>query len=90
MKQKIEYYDSIVMHKLAVVDAKLLMQSTALSYARYEFYKDKGNEIDMINYRKLFIGQKNFEKQFGITKQELLEKYDYNKFMEGKNNGRTV
>ena len=84
MKQKIDFYDSIGMHVLAVIDTKYLMQSVNLSYARYSFYMDKGINIDIDNYRKLFIGQKNFEKSYGITKEELLKKYDYNKFKEEK------
>ena len=46
IKQKIKFYDSIGLHSLAVKDSKQLMQSTALSYARYMFYKDNGIEID--------------------------------------------
>ena len=34
MKQKIDFYDSIGMHVLAVIDTKYLMQSVNLSYAR--------------------------------------------------------
>ena len=82
IKQKIEFYDSVSMHELAVINPKLLMQSVNLSYARYSFYKDRGIDIDMNNYGKLFVGQKNFEKTYGITKKELLEKYDYNKYKE--------
>ncbi|MBO5183176.1 MAG: hypothetical protein J6B64_02140 [Bacilli bacterium] len=82
MKQKIEFYDSIDMHELAVINPKQLMQSVNLSYARYSFYKDRGIDIDMNNYRKLFVGQKDFEKAYGITKKELLEKYDYDKYEE--------
>ena len=84
MKQKIDFYDSIGMHVLAVIDAKKLMQSVNLSYARYSFYMDKGINIDIDNYKKLFISQKQFEKSYGITKEELLKKYDYNKFKEEK------
>ena len=87
MKQKIDFYDSIGLHELLVVDAKQLMQSTVLSYARYMFYKDKGITIDMNNYRKLFINNKSFEKAYGITKEELLKKYDYNKYIEKKEFG---
>ena len=92
MKQKIEFYDSIDMHELAVINPKQLMQSVNLSYARYSFYKDRGIDIDMNNYRKLFVGQKDFEKAYGITKKELLEKYDYNKYKEEKEkeNGRII
>ena len=92
MKQKIEFYDSIDMHELAVINPKQLMQSVNLSYARYSFYKDRGIDIDMNNYRKLFVGQKDFEKAYRITKKELLEKYDYNKYKEEKEkeNGRII
>ena len=82
MKQKIDFYNLIDMHELAVIDAKNLMQSINLSYARYSFYIDLGINIDMNNYRKLFMGQKQFEKTYGITKEELLERYDYNKYKE--------
>ena len=82
IKQKIDFYNLIGMHELAVIDAKNLMQSTNLSYARYSFYIDLGINIDMNNYRKLFINQKQFEKTYGITKEELLKRYDYNKYKE--------
>ena len=82
IKQKIDFYNLIGMHELAVVDAKLLMQSINLSYARYSFYMNLGINVDMNNYRKLFINQKQFEKTYGITKEELLERYDYNKYKE--------
>ena len=72
IKQKIDFYNLIDMHELAVIDAKMLMQSINLSYARYSFYIDLGINIDMNNYRKLFMGQKQFEKTYGITKKELL------------------
>ena len=70
------------MHELAVIDSKKLMQSVNLSYARYSFYKDRGIDLDMNNYRKLFVEQKKFEKAYRITKKELLEKYDYDKYEE--------
>ena len=82
MKQKIDFYDSIDMHELAVINSKQLMQSVNLSYARYSFYKDRGIDLDMNNYRKLFVEQKKFEKAYRITKKELLEKYDYDKYEE--------
>ena len=28
------------------------------------------------------MGQKQFEKTYGITKEELLKRYDYNKYKE--------
>ena len=68
IKQKIEFYDSIGLHCLAVIDPKKLMQSTKLSYARYMFFKEKGIVIDETSYRKLFVGQKQFEKQYGLQR----------------------
>ena len=90
MKQKIDFYDSINMHELAVVDSKYLMQSVSLSYARYMFYLSIGEEIDMTNYRKLFIGNKRFEKTYGVTKKEILDKYNYDEYLKEKENGRTI
>ena len=82
MKQKKDFYDSIGLHELVSVDPKQLIQSVNLSYARYSFYKDRGIDIDMNNYRKLFVREDQFEKSNGITKQELIEKYDYDKYEE--------
>ena len=85
IKQKIEFYDSIGLHCLAVIDPKKLMQSTKLSYARYMFFKEKGIAIDETSYRKLFVGQKQFEKQYGLTKNEILQKYPYEKWQASAN-----
>ena len=51
------------------------------------FYKSIGIDIDISNYKKLFLGNNQFEKQYRITKKELLEKYNYKKYMEVKNVG---
>ena len=77
IKQKIDFYNSIGLSFLPIEDTKQLMQSTKLSYARYKFYKVRGISIDRSNYSKLFMGQKQFEKQYGITKAELLKMYPY-------------
>ena len=84
IKQKIDFYDSIGLHELAINDTKQLMQSVSLSYARYMFYKEKGIEITDKSYNKLFINQKQFEKAYRITKVELLEKYDYQAYIQQK------
>ena len=90
IKQKVNFYDSIEMHQLAVVDSKQLMQSVTLSYARYQFYLSIGIIVDMDNYKKMFIGNKIFEKQYGIGKTELLMLYNYEQFMEERENDRTI
>ena len=88
IKQKIEFYDSIGLHSLAIVAPKNLMQSTKLSYARYMFFKEKGIVIDETNYRKLFVGQKQFEKQYGLTKNEILQKYPYEEWQASANEAK--
>lgn len=90
IKQKFDFYKLIDIDNQLIDNAKLLMQSVELSYARYRFYESKSIEINAENYRKLFIGQKQFEKTYGISKKELLEMYDYNEFIKEKNNDRTI
>ena len=84
IKEKVEFYDSIGMHDLLVVNTKNLMQSVALSYARYKFYLSLGINISMDNYEKLFINNKVFEKLYGIKKEELLNRYSYEEYIESK------
>lgn len=88
IKQKIEFYNSIGLHSLAIVAPKNLMQSTKLSYARYMFFKEKGIVIDETSYRKLFVGQKQFEKQYGLTKNEILQKYPYEEWQASANEAK--
>ena len=73
------------MHNLPIVNTHKLVQSVDLSFARYMFYKDNKIEIGMDNYENLFIRNNKFEKKYGITKKALLEKYNYNKYLEEKN-----
>ena len=48
------------------------MQSINLSYARYEFYKERKIIIDEKTYWKLFIGQASFKKNYNLTNKELI------------------
>ena len=88
IKQKIEFYDSIGLHSLVIVAPKSLMQSTKLSYARYMFFKEKGIVIDETNYNKLFANQKQFKKQYGLTKNEILQKYPYEEWQTSANEAK--
>ena len=88
IKQKVEFYNYIGLHSLAVVEPKKLIQSTKLSYARYMFFKEKGIVIDETSYRKLFVGQKQFEKQYGLTKNEILQKYPYEEWQASANEAK--
>jgi len=77
ISQKLEFYESIELREMCINDTKQLMQSVDLSYARYKFLENREIFITMQNYKLLFISQKQFEKQFGITKSEILELYNY-------------
>ena len=74
---KLSFYNDINLLFIAINDTKKLMQSVELSYARYMYFKEHGITIDESNYIRLFYDNKKFSKQYGITKEELLERYKY-------------
>ena len=73
--KKINFYKEIGLDFIITNYTKNLMQSVELSYARYNYFKNDNNEITSYSY--LFCNEKRFKKQFGITKQELLQMYPY-------------
>ena len=75
--QKIEFYDSIELHDMIVETPRNLIQSVNVSYSRYKFLQEKGINVTMVNYKKIFTDNKQFEAQYKITKETLLEKYNY-------------
>ena len=77
IEEKLNFYNDINLSLIAINDTKKLMQSVELSYARYMYFKERGITIDESNYIRLFYDNKTFSKQYGITKEELLEKYKY-------------
>lgn len=90
MKQKLEFYDFINIHEMPILSPKFLMQSVALSYARYMFLATKGIDISMSNYRMLFYGNKQFEKQHNVTKQHLLKLYNFEDYERERVNERVI
>ena len=78
---KKEFYDSIGLSRLMIVDPKKVMQSIELSYSRYMFFKDIGIDINMGNYRVLFDSQKRFENRYGKNNKTLIELYKFNGFV---------
>jgi len=67
-----------------------MMQSVNLSFARYMFYKNKDINIDMSNYRLLFINQKEFIKKYGINNKELLDLYNYLEYKDRNKDRKLV
>ena len=51
---------------------------------------EKGIYIDTNNYRRIFINQKEFEKLYKITKEEVISKYNYDKYLEELQNARII
>lgn len=77
LKKKIEYFKEIGLGEMIIKTPKNLMQSLDLTYARYEYLKTKEIEKWEQYHNRLFYNSKLFKKRYGITKEELLEKYKY-------------
>jgi DNA-binding transcriptional regulator YhcF (GntR family) len=82
IRQKVEFYDEIDIHQYAVSNPTNFIQGVALSYAKYNFYLSRGINITINNCRKLFINCSEFKRSYGISKEELLEKYNYSEHLE--------
>ena len=80
IREKVEFYRQIGLPELPLMDPSLLMQSVALSYARFMFFQEKGIMISYDNKKRLFMAGSEFEKRYGISKVELLDMYTYDDF----------
>ena len=76
ISERLNFYNEIGMHDLALVKPIRLMQGVDLSYARYCFYQDMDIEINMDNYLDLF----NYDIDYFIdacdtmtTKKEIIK-----------------
>ena len=78
IKEKIDFYRELNILDFIIENPKCLMQSVNLSYPRYMFYSmEKNGVINSNTSRRLFVGDKQFSKQFKVTKKELLKRYSY-------------
>ena len=87
IKEKIKVFELIGIKEIVLLDVNNLMQSSDLTYARWRFLKNKGEEINLENYKMLFETSRRFENRHGISKKEIIELYNYKKDIE---NGRTI
>ena len=85
--KKIRFYDSVGLHLVAVKMPRYLMQSVELSYARYRLLQEKKYPISENSFNKLFAKEREFERQFGIKKADLLKKYNYERDFGEKGTG---
>jgi len=81
-KEKIYFYRNLNLDFIILNDARVLMQSTKLSYARYMYLNSNGINIDESNYKKIFISDKRFSERYHITKEEILKMYGTNIYIE--------
>ena len=77
IKDKKNFYDEIGISDFILSKTKNFMQSVELSYARYMFYKSIGIDINIDNYKLLFVEDKIFIRNYGLTKNDILKKYNY-------------
>ena len=91
IKNKVEFLKDIGLGDIIIKKPKYLIQSIDLTYARYHYLISKNIVITPEKYSLLFKGETAFEKQYGVKKQELIEKYNYKKYIEEKTkNGRII
>ncbi len=83
-RDKIEYLRSIGLGSIITKSPTNLITSTATIYARYEYFKSRKPpiQIDDEHYANLFITWKNFEKKYGINKEDLLQQFNYDEFKQ--------
>lgn len=74
---KLAFYEQIGLRQIIVEKPKNLIQSLAVSYARYMFYQENNIAIDGELYRRLFVGKKYFESTYEVDTQNLIKKYPY-------------
>lgn len=87
IKEKIEFYDTLGLHEIIISKTGILMQSLKLSCAREKFLRvEKEIIINTTNYYTIFQNASQFKKQFKITTEELLNKYDYGNYINEENN----
>ena len=88
LQGKIEFYKSINLSDIVISDTKELMISLSIIYSRYMFYRDIGINIDRSNYALLFIRNKDFERRYKISKEELLKRYCNSEMLHDKDDSK--
>lgn len=86
IKRKLELFSDINLVDVVKKRPKILMQSCALTYARYSCLKDMEIVVDSDNYAILFEVRSRFEKRSGIKNEDLLMLYNYEEYYNNKHN----
>lgn len=85
-KGKILFFREMGLENIVLEKPRNLIQSIELTYARYNYLKDIGEDITTQDYNKLFIDGKYFKRKFGKSKEELLEMYNYEEYLKEREN----
>ncbi len=76
IEEKIEYYKEKGLEFIITEDTKQLMQSMKKTKARYNYLTEVMlMDIDESNYRRLFYGEKKFQKTYGVSTDSLIKMY---------------
>ena len=78
ISEKVRVLKEINIDSVIVKDTKILMQSSILTKARYDYLAGQNMEINDKNYKYLFAGAEVFKSKFGVSKDALLNLYDKN------------
>jgi len=92
LNKKYNYYLNLNMIDIFRKKPEYLMQNIELTDARYRYLINKGLEINKNNYGKLFVSDKRFKKNYGISNYELLKEYRENGgyYGQGTNKRNTI
>ena len=72
LEEKVKYYRKIGIGDALVRDSRILSFNLEFIKCRYK-YITKKQEIDMNNYTLLFLNDREFFKEFGVTRYLLLK-----------------
>lgn len=73
IQEKYDYYNSLNMLDIFIKDPKYLMQSIELTESRRQYLTSRNIEVS--NYKKLFVSNKRFKKNYGVTNEDVLRDY---------------
>lgn len=82
MNSKLDIFKYFDLLEVISKDPNRLIQSAEVTYVRGMYFKENNIHFDQDSYGKLFIGRNTFEKQYGVTTELLVQKYNYQDFVK--------
>ena len=75
--RRIVLLNKLGLNNIILSDTKQLIQSPELTFARYQCLVSNGIDVSMSTYRRIFIGNSQFERTYNLSKEQLLKMYKY-------------